>query len=449
MGPSWYLMPDIFEHYFELVGERVEDWLTLKRLDPSYRVFWKDDGRRTDIHSDLERDIPTLNELEPGAGEKFIKYLNRAKSNYEIATSSFIYKNYDSILDFMTPQVAVDGLRLSVFTPMFKYVSKFFKTDEVQKIMLYTLVFLGSSPYNTPALYSIMTHIDFNMGVFYPMGGMYELAKAIAGIAKKNGVELRVNSPVDEILTVNGRATGVRLADGSVIEADIVVSNADVAHTELQLLKKAEDRSHDAKYFASRTLAPSGFIMFLGLKDKVPSLTHHNLAFSKDWQRNFAEIFDEPQYPRDPSYYVCAPSVTDPSVAPEGKENLFVLVPIAAGLEDTPEIRTRYAEQTLSALERDLNIPNIRERIEVQHVFTVNDFAARYNSYRGTALGLAHTLFQTAIFRPNTVSKKVKNLYYVGGNTNPGIGMPMCLVSAELVYKRLIGNKTGAPLKHL
>jgi phytoene desaturase len=367
---------------------------------------------------------------------------------YEIAIKSFMYKNYDSIFDFFNKQVMIDGSKLSIFQKMHKYVSRFFKTDVIQKIMQYQLVFLGSSPYNTPALYNIMSHIDFNMGVYYPQGGIYKIIEALETIARKNGVTITTDSPVEQILIENKKATGVKLADGTIHTADMVISNADMTHTEMNLLPK-EARTYSQKYWDSRVLAPSAFILYIGLKDTVPSLSHHNLIFSKDWKKNFAQIFDNPEFPDDPSIYVCCPSKTDPSVAPAGKENIFVLVPIASKLSYTESELAAYQEKILSLMEKEMNIPNIRERIEYIRNYCVEDFKKDYNALGGTALGLAHTIMQTAVLRPNNVSKKIKNLYYVGAGTNPGIGMPICLISAEMVYKRIAGLKTPSPLENL
>lgn len=449
MGPSWYLMPDVFEHFFKLLGEDVNDHLDLVKLGPSYRIFFKDTDREpVDIYSDLERDIPTLEALEPGAGDQLREYLRRAEEQYEIAYDRFMFKNYSSVFDFLNWEVMTEGRKLAVFEKMDKYVKRYFKTPELQKIMQYTLVFLGSSPYNTPALYNIMSHIDFNMGVYYPQGGLYEIVKALKNIAEKNGAEFLVNAPVKKIITEGGKATGVELEDGTIMNADMVISNADIEHTEMQLLEE-KDRSYGKKYWDKKVLAPSALIMYLGVDGEIPNLTHHNLIFSKDWEKNFAEIFDDAKWPSDPSLYICNPSKTDPSVAPVGKENLFVLVPIAAGLEYTQEDLERYADKTLETMEKECDIPDLRKRVEVRHLFSVKDFQEKYNSFKGSALGLAHTLGQTAAFRPDTVSKKVDNLYYVGGNTNPGIGMPICLISAELVYKRLTGDKSSGPLEKI
>lgn len=448
MGPSWYLMPDVFENFFALCGERLEDHLQLVRLQPSYRIFFKGKLEPVELFSDLERDLPTLEALEPGCGPQLREYLRRAEYQYNVAIRGFMYKNYDTVLDFLNKQVATEGRELEVFARMSDYVAKYFATDEVQKIMQYTLVFLGSSPYNTPALYNIMSHIDFNMGVFYPMGGIHEIPRALVRIGEKNGANYRTNAPVRRILTKRGpKVKAVELESGEVLEADIVVSNAPIHHTESLL--PVPYRDHNERYWEKRTMAPSALILYLGVEGKIPSLTHHNLLFSKDWKQNFGEIFDHPQWPRDPSLYVCAPSKTDPSVAPEGYENLFVLVPIAPGLDYTTEELERQADRTLEIMEREMCIPSLRARIVFKRLFSVKDFAGRYNKLKGSALGLAHTMTQTAIFRPNNRSRKVENLFYANGDTNPGIGVPICLIAAELAYKRLSGDKSAGHLERL
>jgi phytoene desaturase len=448
MGPSWYLMPDIFEQFFHLMGTSADKELNLVKLSPSYRIYAEDRDGHIDITGDKEQDIQLIESLEEGAGEKLRTYLKRSKEQYEIAKNRFIYKNYDSIFDFFTPEVARAGMKLSVFSTMHTHVRKWFKSDLVQKIMQYPLVFLGASPYNAPAIYNIMSHIDFDMGVYYPMGGMYELIKALKRIAEDAGATLNVNKPVKTILIENGKATGVLLEDNTVIEADIIVNNTDPAFTDLNLLP-TQHQYKSKRYWENRTLAPSGFILYLGFKKKLKNLQHHTLFFSKDWEQNFSEIFDKPQLPTMPSYYICAPSLHDASVAPEGKENLFILVPIASKLELTEKDKEAYKQKILTHLGGLIDEEDLSEHIEYSRTFTVEDFKDRYNSYGGTALGLAHTLWQTAIFRPDTVHPKIKNLFYVGGNTNPGIGMPMCLISAQLVYKRLIGDKTSGPLESI
>ncbi len=448
MGPSWYLMPDVFQNYFDLLDEKVEDHLDLTQLDPSYRIFFQGKHRSLDFYSDLERDLPTFEMLEPGSGPKLKEYLEKSKYQYEIALGGFMYKNYDNITDFLTKQVATEGRELEVFSKMSDYVAKYFSTDEVQKVMQYTLVFLGSSPYNTPALYNIMSHIDFNMGVFYPQGGIHQIPLAIQKIGEKHGVKYRTGAGVKSINTKRGpQVKSVTLENGEVLEADIVVSNASIHHTESLLPKPYRD--HSQRYWDTRTLSPSALIMYLGVKGKITSLTHHNLLFSPDWKKNFGEIFDDPQWPSEPSLYICAPSKTDPNVAPEGDENLFVLVPIPPRMDYIEAELEAQSNRMLDIIAKEMDIPDLRERLLYKRVFSAKDFTTHYNKLGGTALGLAHTIQQTAILRPNNQSKKVKNLLYVGADTNPGIGMPIQLISAELALKRLIGDKSSGHLTEI
>lgn len=447
-GPSWYLMPDVFEHFFKLIGEKVEDHLKLVKIAPSYKIFFKDEGKVVELQSDVAKDAAVFESLEQGSSAKLREYLSLSKQQYEIAFKNFLFKNYDSIFDFFTMQTLTEGRKLSVFSNMHSYVTRFFKSTFVQKIMEYQLVFLGSSPYKTPALYNIMSHIDFNMGVYYPMGGIYEVIRALEDIGRKLGVTFETGAPVSRIIVEKGVTLGVEVQGGRIIPADIVVSNADMHHTDMNLLP-ANARLKTESYWKSRVLAPSAFILYLGFKDKIPSLRHHNLLFSKDWHRNFSQIFDKHQFPDDPSIYVCAPGVTDPTVAPAGKENLFVLVPIPANVKYGQQDLELYKEKILRTLEGDMDIPNIHERIEFSKMYCAEDFEREYNSLGGTALGLAHTLMQTAVWRPNNVNKKAKGLYYVGAGTNPGIGMPICLISAELAYKRIENITTAEPLENL
>ncbi len=435
-GPSWYLMPDVFEHYFSLLGRKVSDYLDLVPLKTSYRIFFEGLDELVDLSADPERVAELFEGWEAGAGKKFIAYLAKAKEAYELAKDAYIYKNYDSVLDLFDRRALSAKLSPRMLFSMDSYVSSWFKDERIRKILQYQLVFLGGSPYNTPALYSIMNHIDFNMGVYYPQGGIYEIAKALVKIGREMGVEFRTSSPVEKILVKDGAANGVRLASGEELRADLVVSNADMHFTDAVLLDK-EYRSRSEKYWQKRTMAPSAYIMYLGINSPVPELSHHNLLFAKDWEANFSDIFDDPRWPDRPSVYVCAPSKTDPSVAPSGKENLFVLAPIASDLKYDDKFLKDYGNRLLEWMGKEMKVENLLGRVEYRRDYCVEDFAKDYNSYKGTALGLAHTLGQSVIFRPNNVDKKVKNLYYVGAGTNPGIGMPICLISAELMAKRL------------
>jgi phytoene desaturase len=449
MGPSWYLMPDIFEHFYELMEEDINEHLNLVKLSPSYRVFFPHDKDFPvlDIHSDLDKDLETLEKLEPGVSDTLRKYLERSGQPYGIAKQSFMYRNYNSILDFFQWDLMREGRHMNPLQTMENYLNKWFKDDRLKKILEYTLVFLGSAPSKTPALYNIMNYIDFHYGVYYPKGGIYTIIESLVRMNNKHGVTIKTNTPVEKIYIEDGTAKGVVLADGTIVRSDYVISNADLWFTETKLLEE-KYQTFPQKFWDKSVMGPSAFILYLGLNTEVPHLTHHNLRFGKDWKRNFKEIFDDPQLPNDPSYYVCKPTHTDTNVAPAGQDILFVLVPIPAGITPTEEERKAYRDKLITMMKEDLDMPNLEEMISYERAYWGEDFANDYNAYQGTALGMAHTLRQT-LLRPGNKSKKVKNLFYTGAGTNPGIGMPICLISGELVYKRIENIKHPHPLKNL
>jgi len=448
MGPSWYMMPDIFEHFFNLMGEKITDHLKLQRLSPSYRIFLKSEKKHYDFYSDLQKTVDTFESIEPGAGEVLRSYMDTTKMQYEIARDEFMFKNYDTIFDFINKRVMTEGRKLPLFSKVETIINAKFKSEILRKVMQYQTVLLGTSPGDAPGIYSMMNYVDFVQGVWYPEGGIYKVIEAMEKIARKNNVTVYTGKAVKRIVVKNDVAQGIEFEDGTQLHADIVISNADIVHTDQKLLAP-EHSQKSMRYWNKRLMAPSAFILYLGVDGIIPSLQHHNLLFSEKWEENFKQIFKKAEWPTDPSLYVCAPSKTDPNVAPAGKENLFVLVPIAAGLEHDDALLKKYADFTIKQMSEYMDIPNFAERIEYQRIYAVQDFIKDYNSFKGTALGLAHSLSQTAIFRPNNIHKKIKNLYYVGAGTNPGIGMPICLISAELAYKRIEGIKDPAPLTEL
>ena len=445
MGPSWYLMPELFEHFFETVGERVDDHLKLQRLLPSYRIFFPRLKEPIDVHSDLTKDLATFESLEPGCSPKILKYLDEAKRKYDFSTQNFLYRNIDSLRDLLQPEYAASAKGLKLIQSMDRYTRSLFKSEELRQILQYSLVFLGNSPKNCPSLYSIMTHIDMAQGVFYPEGGIIEVTRALVRLAEARGVTIRCNAEVAAIQAEGSRTTGVQLSDGEIITADVVVSNADRHWTDTRLLPKHR-KSTSEKYWRKATLSPSAQILYLGVRGRCDSLAHHNFIFAQDWDRHFQSIFGAPSWPEDPCVYVSAPSRTDPSVAPPDCENLFVLVPIAPGFERSEEEQREFEERILCLIEQQMRIPGLRERIMVRERFTVRDFRERYHSVRGTALGLAHTLRQTSLLRPNNRHRAWDNMFYTGAGTVPGIGMPICLISAELAYKRIVGDTSAGAL---
>ncbi|MCL9816583.1 phytoene desaturase family protein [Natronocalculus amylovorans] len=434
MGPSWYLMPDVFERFFGHFDRDVSDYYTLSRLDPHYRIFFKD-GDQVDLVPDLEQNKQLFESYESGAAEELERYLEKSQRNYEIGMEHFVYTDRPRLRDYMDLDVLRYSWGLSLIGSMQGHVEDYFEHPKLQQIMQYTLVFLGGSPTNTPALYNLMSHVDFNMGVYYPDGGIGAVVDGIVELGSELGVEYVTDQPVTEIAGKRG-GFAVRTEHGEEYLCDLVVSDADYAHTEQEMLPP-EKRQYSQEYWDSRTYAPSAFLIYLGVEGDVEPLAHHTLVIPTNWEPHFEEIFENPAWPDDPAYYLCVPSKTDDTVAPEGHSNLFALVPIAPDLEDTPEIREQYRELVLDDIAENTGV-SLHDRIVFEKVFSVDDFTDRYNSMQGTALGMAHTLRQTALFRPPHRSKKVDGLYFTGSYTTPGIGVPMCLISGQITAEEIV-----------
>ena len=462
LGPSWYMMPDVFGHFFDVLGEKESDYYTLQRLGPSYRIFLKSDNSTHDFYSEPEKIKALFESLEPGAGDKLARFLASTEEQYAIAKREFMYKNYNSFFDFINFKTMKIGMKLPIFKNQRDIIESRFKNELIRKAMQYQTILLGTAPGDTPGIYSMMNYVDFVEGIWYPKSGIRAIPESLTALAQKYGATIRCNAPVQKILVADDSydtdgvgtktgpvARGVRLENGEEILADIVVSNADVWHTDTALLPH-EHRVYDDAYWDSRTLAPSAMVLFLGVKGRVPSLAHHNLLFAEDWEASFSQIFGKtPQWPTDPSISICVPSYTDSTVAPADCENLFVLVPMPAGLSYTEEEADKYEAFVLGEIAKHMGVPDIAERLLVRRRYFIKEFMQDYNAHKGTALGLAHTLMQTAIFRPNNIHPKIKNLFAVGAGTNPGIGMPICLISAELAYKRIEGIEHPYPLEKI
>ena len=438
MGPSWYLMPDVFERFFDHFGHAPEEFYDLERLDPHYRIFFKD-GDTVDITADREEMYDLFDSYEQGAGDALAEYLDTSEEHYGVAMEQFIYEDRPRLRDWVDLDVMrAAPIGLQLLGTMDDYVADYFENPKLRQIMQYTLVFLGGAPTNTPAIYNMMSHVDFNLGVYYPENGLQSVVDACVELGEGMGVEYVTGAEVTEILN---RRDGFTIeSEAGAFDADYVVSNADYAHTERELLPEHE-RQYDDDYWESRTYSPSAFLLYLGVEGDVEPLEHHTLVLPTDWDPHFEQIFDDPAWPEDPAYYLCVPSKTDDSVAPEGHSNLFALVPIAPGLDDTEAVRTWYRDLVLDDVAEHTGV-EWRDRIVFEEQFSVSEFADRYNSIQGTALGLAHTLRQTALFRPSRRSEASPGLYYTGSYTTPGIGVPMCLISGEHTANALIDDAT-------
>lgn len=453
-GPSWYLMPDAFDRFFGLFGKRTEDMLDLVDLSPAYRLF-AEDQTPLDVTSGRAHAMALFEEIEPGAGDVLGEYLDSARDTYEMAVDKFLYTNFSSPLPLMTSEVlrrAPDLARL-LTTPLESFVTKRFADTRLRQMLTYPAVFLSSHPERTPSMYHLMSHTDLEQGVKYPQGGFTAVVEALALLAEDNGATIRLGADVNAITYEGSRATGVRLVGGEEIAADIVVSAADLHFTETRLLPPSK-RTYTEKWFASRDPGLGTVLVMLGVRRKLPQLAHHNLLFSADWDADFDAVFDGPASTRplgsSRSIYVSMPSATDPSTAPEGCENLFVLVPVPAATEfghgnmyhdsASPTVEA-VAEAAIDQIEQWCGIDNLRRDIAVTRTLGPADFAERYHAWSGGSIGPAHTLRQSAFLRGRNASRKLKNLYYAGATSVPGVGVPMCLISAENVITRLRGER--------
>ncbi len=448
-GPSWYLMPEVFEHYYNLLEEDVNKCLDLTRLDPAYKVFFEEDDPII-ITSNLELDAKTFESIESGSGKQLKKYVKKSNSIYQLSIKHFLYSNFQTITDFMKPEVLKNGismLKMAVM-PIHRYISGFVSDLRLKQILEYPMVFLGTSPFDAPALYSLMSALDFKEGVFYPNGGIYKIIESLEKIGTKLGVEYRYGSGVKEILIENGEVKGVKLQNNSIINADIVVSNADLNYTETELIKEKRNRSYPDKYWANKQASPSALLIYLGLKGSISQFEHHNLLFVKKWKQNFDDIYKNKKSPESASIYICNPSKTDSCVAPKGHENIFVLVPLPAGIElnrkNTDELTNHYIKQIEAMTNVDLNTNQVFKKI-----YGPDDFKTKLYSWQSSMLGQSHILKQSAFFRTPNKSKKIDGLYYVGASTTPGVGLPMCLIGAELIYKRLTGDRRGGKVNKI
>lgn len=448
IGPSWYLMPEVFEHYYSLFGESAKKRLDLRRLSPAYKVFFEDQQPIT-ITSDMEVDSETFENVEKGAGLKLRNYVEESTGVYSTSVERFLYNNFDSPRSLLTGDLLRQTPRMAgkLFQSLDSFVGKRFKELRLQQILEYHSVFLGTSPFEAPAIYSLMSHLDFKSGVFYPARGMASMVDDLQQLGIEDGIKYHTDSAVASIRTKNGVAVGIQLNDGSEVDADVVVSNADLHFTETQLLPKA-DQTFPEDYWQKRQSGPSALTLSLGIKGSLPELLHHSLFFSNDWSKNFDSIYKTKKIPGSPSFYVCNPSKSDKSLAPANHENIFILVPMPAGIKLSSQEIDKLTGDIIGTLSKRINAKDLESRIVSRYTFGPDQFSSKYNAWQGNAFGgESHILKQSVMFRTRNKSKKLKNLYYVGAGTLPGIGLPMCLISAELAFKNIINVRHGRPLK--
>ena len=433
MGPSWYWMPEVFEDFFQRFGKSTADYYELLRLDPSYIVYFGK-GDEMEVPAKMEELYTMFESYEPGSSAKLKQFLDEAAYKYKVGMSEFVFKPSHSIMEFADLRILKSMFGLQMFSSVSSAIRKLFKNEKLVQLLEFPVLFLGATPQKTPALYSLMNYADLALGTWYPQGGMHEIVKAMVSLAEEQGVEIRYNQEVKQIKVANGHATEVVTVDQA-YQVDAVVGGADYHHLEQEVLEP-HLRNYSASYWDKRTMAPSSLLFYVGVDKKLPGLHHHNLFFDQDFALHAEEIYEDPKWPSKPLFYVCAPSVTDASVAPVGQENLFFLIPLAPDLEDTDELREKYFEVVLQRFE-DITGHDIRDHIVYRRSYAHRDFKKDYHAFKGNAYGLANTLLQTAFLKPKMRNNKVDNLFFTGQLTTPGPGVPPSLISGQVVAEEV------------
>ncbi|MCA5005754.1 phytoene desaturase family protein [Sphingobacterium bovistauri] len=432
MGPSWYWMPDVFDDFFSDFGHQTKDFYELKSLNPQFEIIFKDS--KISVPEKYEELRNLFESIESGAAKKLDSFMTSAQHKYEIGMKQFIHKPCHTWTEFISINILKNATKLDLLSNFDTYVNKFFTDTRLKMIMEFPVIFLGAAPSNIPALYSLMNYGGYALGTWYPMGGFYEVIKSMQKLAEELGVNFHFNSEVDEIITESEFAKSIRI-DEQHYNFDEVISSIDYHHTE-KLLPENK-RNYSDKYWETRTFAPSCLIFYIGIKGEIPNLKHHTLFFEHELDEHIADIYVNKEWPENPLFYVCCPSKTDPTVAPENHENLFLLLPIANNIEDNEQIREVYFNKMLTRLEKHIGENNLLERIVYKRSYCVEDFKEDYHAYGGNAYGLANTLKQTAILKPAIRNKKLKNLHYTGQLTVPGPGVPPSIISGKIVANEI------------
>ncbi|MDN3584628.1 phytoene desaturase family protein [Mucilaginibacter flavus] len=434
MGPSWYWMPEVFENFFNDFGYKAADFYDLQQLDPGFTVVFGIDDILA-VPADFEALRALFETIETGSAEQLKLFLAEAAYKYDTGMRKLVHKPGLSLTEFADWDLIKGIFKLQVFTSFSNHVRKFFKHPKLIALMEFPVLFLGAMPEDTPALYSLMNYAGLRLGTWYPKGGFGKVTGAMQKICEAQGVKFHTGDPV-RALKVDDRRISDVITGSDHKNYDAVLAAADYHHVEQDLL---EPRFHNysSAYWNKRLMAPSCLIFYLGITRKIERLDHHTLFFDADLKQHGLEIYKNPKWPSQPLFYVCCPSKTDNSVAPAGHENLFVLMPLAAGLTDHYTLREEYFDVIMQRLE-DFTGILIRQYIDYKKSYCVNDFTSDYNSYKGNAYGLANTLMQTAHLKPSVKNRKIDNLFYAGQLTVPGPGVPPSIISGKIAAGQLI-----------
>ena len=436
MGPSWYWMPDVIDDFFRDFDREVSDFYKLTPLNPQFEMVFQKES--VCVPAGMKELRQLFEDMEENAGQRFDKFMEAARYKYEVGMKEFVNKPCHSWWEFVSPKIAKSAMKLNLLTDFRKYVRKYFKDSKLVALMEFPVIFLGAAPKDIPAMYSLMNYGGYGLGTWYPEGGFVQVVEAMAKVARGMGVRFHVGQAVRRVLLEGPHAVGIQL-DEETIPCDIVVGSADYQHVESLLPPEA--RNYSMRYWEQKTFAPSCLIFYLGFKRKIDGLKHHTLFFENELDDHVHAIYTDKKWPESPLFYACCPSKTDQNVAPEGCENVFLLMPIATGLDDNDETRERYFNEMIVRLEKHTGQIGLRDDITYKKSYCVRDFMQDYNAYQGNAYGLANTLKQTAVWKPAVRNKQVDNLFYTGQLTVPGPGVPPAIISGKIIAQEIIKNK--------
>ena len=437
-GPTVLTMPDLIADALDCVGERLEDWLELTPVDPLYRAYYPD-GSTLDVKADpaaMEEEVRRV--CGPAEAVGYRRYVDFVSTLYRYEMKDFIDRNIDSPLDLLTPNLARLAA-LGGFRRLAPKVAQYLHDPRTQRVLSFQSMYAGLSPYDALAIYAVIAYMDSVAGVFFPRGGMHAVPLALAGAAEKHGVAFRYDTEVTRVLVEHGRAVGVETADGERVAADVVVLNPDlpVAYRELLPPSATPRRVKSLRY------SPSCFLLLAGSTAAYSKIAHHNIHFGRSWRGVFDELIDKRQLMSDPSVLVTSPTVSDPALAPEGRHSYYALFPtpnLDAGI-DWAVVGPRYRDEVVARLE-GLGYVGFGDGIEVSDVTTPADWQAR-GMERGAPFASAHSFLQTGPFRPSNLAPHVEGVVFTGSGTQPGVGVPMVLVSGRLAAERILGRDKG------
>lgn len=438
VGPTLFLMPEVFAQTYADLGERMDDHLELRRIDPTYRIRF-DDGTQLALTSDLNALQAQLEAIEPGSFDGLLRYLHEGHTHYHVSLQRFVGRNFDSYLDYFSLRNLPLLFQLKALVKHYDNVGNYFRDPRLKAAFTFQNVYLGLSPYDAPATYSLLQYTELAGGVWFPMGGMYRVIESLAGIARGLGVRFEYHTPVKQIDVDGARATGVTLQDGSRLSADVFIANADLPYVYRDLLPDtaAADALDRKKYTCSA-------IMFYWGVDKVcPQLGTHNVFLAGDYRASFDRIFRDHTLPAEPSFYVHAPARVDPAAAPAGQDTLYVLVPAGHLDEAAPQDGEALRAQARSVVLRrlaGLGLADLERHLKFEVSYAPRDWLSLYNLAKGAAFSLSHDFWQVGYLRPRNRHARYRNLYFVGGSTHPGTGLPIVLLSARLVTERILAG---------